>query len=145
MIQDFRHGNLDSLHQRASTKAKQRPSKDLNLSTSLQPICRHGGCSWSAAMGYMLEKSVSNGKSDPGIYRLAPAGWQKGHPSQSQIVQAKPPEALCVKEAVQVPDGMVKTTQTKLGTVVTESLRGRPVCLSEMPGDNVGCGDYRGS
>ena len=44
----------------------------------------------------------------PGIYRLAPEGWQKGHPSQSQIVQAKPPEALCVKEAVQVPDGWSK-------------------------------------
>ena len=36
----------------------------------------------------------------PNIYRLAPAGWQKDHPSQSQIVHAKPPEN---KEAVQVP------------------------------------------
>ena len=33
----------------------------------------------------------------------------------------------------------------KLGKVVTKSLRGRPICLSEMSGDNVGCGDYRGS
>jgi hypothetical protein len=36
---------------------------------------------------------------------LAPEGWQKDHPSQSQIVQAKPPEN---EEAVQVPDAWSK-------------------------------------
>jgi hypothetical protein len=37
----------------------------------------------------------------PHIYRLAPEGWQKGHPSQSQIAQAKQPED---KEVLLVPD-----------------------------------------
>jgi len=41
----------------------------------------------------------------PNIYQLAPEGWQKDHPSQSQIVQAKPPEN---EEAVQVPDAWSK-------------------------------------
>ena len=41
----------------------------------------------------------------PNIYCLAPKSWQKGHPSQSQIVQAKAPEN---EEAVQVPDAWSK-------------------------------------
>jgi hypothetical protein len=37
----------------------------------------------------------------PGIYRLSPEGWQKGHPSQSPMVQSIPPDK---PETVQVPD-----------------------------------------
>ena len=40
---------------------------------------------------------------------------------------------------------MDETTETKLVQAITESLRGRPFYLSEMPGDYVGCCDYRGS
>lgn len=41
----------------------------------------------------------------PTIYRLSPESWQKGHPSQSQIVQSTPPEK---PESVQAPDAWSK-------------------------------------
>jgi hypothetical protein len=37
----------------------------------------------------------------PNIYRLSPEGWQRGHPSQSPMVQSIPPDK---PETVQVPD-----------------------------------------
>ncbi len=55
----------------------------------------------------------------PNIYSLAPESWQKGHPRESKIVPAIPqgetgncPSFRC----------LVQVAQTKLGTVVTESL-----------------------
>ena len=41
----------------------------------------------------------------PSIYRLAPDGWQKGHPNKSSIAQTTPQES---EENVQVPDAWSK-------------------------------------
>ena len=41
----------------------------------------------------------------PSIYRLAPDGWQRGHPNKSPIVQAMPQES---EETAQAPDAWTK-------------------------------------
>ena len=65
----------------------------------------------------------------PSIYRLAPDGWQKGHPNKSSIAQTTPQES---EQTVQVPDAWSKLRRQSWARLLQKVYEVDPfVCKTE--------------